>query len=160
QGLDIMAQLDFTHRDLKPQNIFVLSKSPSIWVKIADFGLSKRLIGDTVLRTQAYTKNYAAPEVCGFEYTNSVDIWSVGVITYEILTKKVPFRNDVQLVHYLNIKQASQSAVSFIKRLLAPMPSDRPTAEECLDDVWLNNSNETVFFETGGRTFYPDYEGD
>jgi serine/threonine protein kinase len=59
----------------------------------------------------------------------------------------------------LNTKQTSLSAVSFIKRLLAPIPSNRPTAKECLVDVWLQNSEETML-EMGTRTFYPDCDDD
>lgn len=75
------------------------SLSP-LWVKITDFGVSKRWAG-TVLDTQCGTPLYQAPEVTGFlpEYlktgrpihTWSVDIWSLGAVMHEVLTSEIPF---------------------------------------------------------------------
>lgn len=69
-----------------------------IWVKIADFGVSKRTKG-TVLRTQVVTPGYVAPEVLGLlprmamrnTYSNAVDLWALGCVVHELLTRVVPF---------------------------------------------------------------------
>ena len=45
-GLQVIHEYGITHRDLKPQNIFVAEKSPNWWVKIGDFGISKRIGGN------------------------------------------------------------------------------------------------------------------
>lgn len=67
KGLWIMHQNEFTHRDLKPQNIFVVKDSPGFWVKIGDFGITKRVPHDgTSLRTEIGTLGYVAPEVLGY----------------------------------------------------------------------------------------------
>lgn len=82
------------------QNILIAAISP-IWVKITDFGMAKRE-KNTSLRTNCGTSGYLAPEVLGFlpqkfkkgnqnSYTNSVDLWSLGVITHEVLTSEIPF---------------------------------------------------------------------
>lgn len=79
------------------QNVLIASTSP-IWVKITDFGLSKREKG-TVLRTSCGTSGYIAPELIGLlpqtsnraSYARFVDIWSLGVMVHEILTSEIPF---------------------------------------------------------------------
>ena len=160
------------------QNIFVFYKKPPIWVKIGDFGLSKRLIGDTAPQTRAYTENYAAQEVCvcrpaddgdgknSSGYTDAVDIWSLGIITHEILTKRVPLYSYRQLVQYfegrcdfpmreLQAKQISTAAINFIKHLLAPFPGNRPTAKYCSEDVWLQKEMVAQADYDPGATYYP-----
>ncbi|KAF8242812.1 kinase-like protein [Wilcoxina mikolae CBS 423.85] len=96
-GLMIMHHLGITHRDLRPENIFVASLSP-MHVKIGDFGISKRIQNnDTALRTVCGTFHYTAPEILAvddrerFEYTNAVDIWSLGCVVHQILTCQTPF---------------------------------------------------------------------
>src|SRR5271154_4980923 len=74
EGLKIVHDCGITHRDLKPQNIFVVRKSPDWWVKIGDFGISKH-IGETTtsLHTKVGTANYMAPEILDEDnvtYTN------------------------------------------------------------------------------------------
>ena len=73
------------HRDLKPENIFVETRDP-LQIKLADFGLAKEELS---LKTICGTYTYLAPEVAQYslsarvpneKYTNSVDIWSVGVV--------------------------------------------------------------------------------
>lgn len=80
------------------QNILVACIEP-IWVKITDFGVSKRE-KDANLHTQLGTVGYLAPELLGLlpkefgmgrSYTNAVDIWALGCIVHEILTSEIPF---------------------------------------------------------------------
>ena len=97
-GLKLMHQEKFTHRDLKPHNIFVVETQPYFWVKIGDFGITKRITNDqTTLKTEIGTLDYLAPEVLGYvdeetsQYTNSVDIWSLGCACHRLLTMSPPF---------------------------------------------------------------------
>ncbi|MCJ1269155.1 hypothetical protein MMC22_009044 [Lobaria immixta] len=102
EGLHFMHDKEFAHRDLKPANILVKHKGPDWWVKIADFGISKRATeGLTALRTRGGTPAFTAPEAHDFfqsddrlndPYTNAVDIWSLGVITFLILTGVTLFK--------------------------------------------------------------------
>ena len=88
-----------------------MCKGPDWWVKIADFGISKRATeGLTALRTLAGTPAFMAPEILGFiplddrsddSYTNTVDIWSLGVITFLILTGETLFRDQRRLGQYV-----------------------------------------------------------
>lgn len=67
-----------------------------VWVKIADFGVSK-CTKSTILRTRVGTEGYAAPELLGLlgmantVYSNWIDIWALGCIVHEMLTGEIPF---------------------------------------------------------------------
>ena len=155
QGLCIMHQNKFTHRDLKPKNIFVVKDSPYFWVKIGDFGITKRVPHDgTSLKTETGTLGYVAPEVLGYhdqessKYTNAVDLWSLGCICHRLLTMQAPFENPATMIRYCSgvtklpietLRRDDDEAVAFVKRLLMVSPSERYTAERALQSLWLDS---------------------
>lgn len=157
RGLAFLHEEDFAHRDLKPQNILVVSTAPNWRIKITDFGISKRTNwGATKLHTQIGTLEYMAPEVHGFlshsegkalDYGFTVDIWSLGAITYRILTGQSPFgdlgalyryaeRSSVFPIEPLLANAISQEGIKLIKRFLEPLPHYRLTAKEALKHAW------------------------
>src|ERR1700712_5330795 len=80
-----------------------------VWVKLGDFGVSKQIQNPatTTFHTQVSTPLYGAPEVLGLdsnsetsEYTNSVDIWSLGCVIYELLVGTKLFISEFQLYRY------------------------------------------------------------
>jgi serine/threonine protein kinase len=84
------------HRDLKLENMVMLNQLDDSPVKIADFGLSKFFSNDNVLSTMCGSPQYVAPEVLGVgdglkEYSPAVDMWSVGVILFILLSGYSPF---------------------------------------------------------------------
>lgn len=83
------------HRDLKPENILIASDSDTAECKIVDFGLSK-IIGPNETSLDPFgTLSYVAPEVLLQKpYGKEVDIWSLGVITYLLLSRVLPFDDD------------------------------------------------------------------
>jgi len=74
------------HRDLKPRNILLDTNHLSI--KVIDFGFATR---EKMMEDRVGTAEFVAPEVLMGEYTEKCDLWSVGIITYNLLMGKVPF---------------------------------------------------------------------
>ncbi|KAI9368687.1 kinase-like domain-containing protein [Aspergillus egyptiacus] len=158
----------FAHRDLKPSNILVVRAGPDWWVKIGDFGVSKRVRdGKTVFRTVAGTPGYIAPEVLKGQlgaydddadpgYTQAADIWSLGVLTHFVLTSSLPFGPSRPLAEYVQTGQfpcdvsqvVSPEAVEFMRALMAVEPSHRLPAKEALRHLWMDGLSEISFGST------------
>jgi serine/threonine protein kinase len=83
------------HRDLKPENILMENDSDDSGLKIVDFGLSK-IIGPNETSLDPFgTLSYVAPEVLLQKpYGKEVDYWSLGVITYLLLSRVLPFDDE------------------------------------------------------------------
>ncbi|KAJ4329243.1 hypothetical protein N0V84_000369 [Fusarium piperis] len=156
EGLAFMHENEFIHRDLKPANIMVVDKSPEWFVKIADFGISKRRHHDTSLLTmQRGTLGFAAPEVIGStsdqSYTYSADMWSLGAMVYRILTSKMAFSSMGDLFRYahgklefpagpLNSCNVSQRGQNFILVLMESCPESRGSAASARNHPWMIES--------------------
>jgi len=151
RGVQYLHSLGIAHRDLKPENLLVTSE---LQIKIADFGLSKIFAGGQQLETSCGTPDYAAPEVLTGEsaYDKSVDLWSIGVITYVLLCGYPPFYADSQPALFEKIIHAryefpdpewsyiSDTAKEFISNLLQLEPRKRLTTEQCLEHPFLTGS--------------------
>jgi len=161
-GLAEMHRMGFAHRDLKPQNVFVMSRTPTTWdVKIGDFGIAKRVQqNETALRTMTGTHAYMAPEMFPYlvddqeehTYTQAVDMWALGVMLYQMLTLEFVFGDQVPLHKYcknrvgfpeavLQSERVTPVCISFIKSLLRPLPSDRPASETAISHTWLQETS-------------------
>ncbi|KAF3936768.1 Obscurin [Dactylella cylindrospora] len=164
EGLKFMHDHGFAHRDMKPQNVLVFKDRPSWWVKIADFGISKRVEDQerTALRTQIGTPAYIAPEVVGIfpladlavaetearTYTLAVDIWALGMMTFRLLTATAAFTEVRDLSLYVTLgrrfpkerllsRGISDSGVEFVEKALAASASQRPSARDLLASAWI-----------------------
>lgn len=84
-----------THRDLKPENILMSDDTDEADMRLLDFGLSK-IIGPNETCTEPYgTLSYVAPEVLTEKpYNKSVDLWTIGIITYLLLCGCLPFDDE------------------------------------------------------------------
>jgi len=137
------------HRDLKPANIFIVQNSevPAV-VKVLDFGIAKlaaeSLEDDdsktlTLVGAMIGTPRYMSPEQCdGAELTPAADVYSLGVILYEMLSGVVPFSGSTPLA--IAMKHASEAPRSpseyvasippaleeVVLHALAKRPEDRP----------------------------------
>jgi len=98
KGLRVFHRMEMLHRDLKPENIMLIKNRDNHYdIKIIDFG-SVKIAGIQEISTPVEridllgTKNYTAPEyLLGSEGSNRSDIFSLGVIVYEMLTGELPY---------------------------------------------------------------------
>eukprot|EP00698_Gefionella_okellyi_P021219 TRINITY_DN6813_c0_g1_i1.p1 TRINITY_DN6813_c0_g1~~TRINITY_DN6813_c0_g1_i1.p1 ORF type:complete len:627 (-),score=92.98 TRINITY_DN6813_c0_g1_i1:153-2033(-) len=105
-GLEFVHQLNVIHRDLKPSNLLLSEASESAVLKIADFGFARFMIEDGLAETLCGSPLYMAPEILRFQkYDAKADLWSVGVILFELLTGKPPFKADHQKQLLENIEK-------------------------------------------------------
>jgi len=93
-GISYLHNFGIIHRDLKPENTMMTDGSEKAYIKIVDFGLSK-ILGINEKSNEAYgTLSYAAPEVIQkSEYNNKVDVWSLGIIMFFLITGNLPFND-------------------------------------------------------------------
>lgn len=138
----------------------VVSKDPDWFVKITDFGVSKRRQQDvTTLHTmQRGTFGFVAPEVLELlpdkSYTFSVDMWSLGAVVYKILTNATAFQNFAELFKFANgmstfpileleTVSTSKDAQDFILKLMMPNPKDRLSAASAIRHSWITTSTHS-----------------
>ena len=139
------------HRDLKPENIVLIeSKNKDVYIKLIDFSTSITIKGKN-LTQELGTIYYIAPEVFMNNYNEKADIWSCGIILYTMLCGHPPFCGNKENVIKSKIlhsklifpskefKSVSKQAIEYIKHLLSYDPEDRPSAEEALNNKWLQS---------------------
>lgn len=95
-ALNYMHKYGIIHRDIKPDNVVLASLSEHSGVKIVDFGLAKILEPNELASEPVGTLCYAAPEILlGSKYDKKVDLWSLGVLMYWLLSGSLPFSPDL-----------------------------------------------------------------
>ena len=155
-------------------------------IRVIDFGLSRRynthhrFASLPKLTSFVGTKLYVAPEVLNHSYTHAVDVWSIGVLAYALLSAKAPFmgRNDQELFDKIqhcgeelkfpspDFDNVSEMAKGFIQLLLVKDEASRPLASDLLSHPWMmkaakwkdeidtaspNGSNSSAFKKLFGR---------
>ena len=144
------------HRDLKPENILMTDLTPEADIRLLDFGLSK-IIGNEEKCTEPYgTLSFVAPEVLqGKPYDKSVDLWSIGIITFLLLCGYLPFddkhsereiaRQTIQdPVPFENKiwNKYSPEARTFVEGLLQKKPEKRYSIKELLEHPWIKKMDK------------------
>ncbi len=109
--LTIAHNLDIIHRDIKPQNLFLLDSGYELFTKVLDFGIAKYgQMHDAATTTTVGgvrgTLRYMSPERLLGEAKNSpeADLWALAVVAYEALTGRVPFKGKTATTIYLAAK--------------------------------------------------------
>ena len=149
-----------THRDLKPENILFLTNDSSSEIKLIDFGLARKYDHSKEKMSSVLgTPYYIAPEVLKGEYDSKCDVWSIGAMTYIMLSGDLPFNgntnNEVftkiakEEISFKNPKwnQVTKEAIDFIKCCMKKNPQDRLSAKEALNHSWFTNILKKVHSE-------------
>ena len=168
-----MHSFGVAHRDLKPENVLMTSDDDDGDIRILDFGLSK-ILGPEEKCDEPYgTLTYCAPEIIVDEpYTKAVDLWSLGIMTYLMVSGKLPFNsedeNEIarQVVYeepdYTRNpvwKIITPECKDFIKRLLEKDQNKRMTIKQLLEHKWIKMYDVNKYTEKrksnggGGKDF-------
>ena len=151
EAVRYLHDMSVVHLDLKPDNI-LLKEEGQLFpeIRLIDFGLSRKVDEKNMQCDIVGTPEYVPPEVIAYDpiVLNS-DMWSIGVVTYVLLTGISPFAGDDVMETYANIGMVeydfdceewddiSEDATDFIEKLLERRPKDRMTAREALEHPWL-----------------------
>ena len=133
-ALNAIHSMNIVFKDVKPENILLDSEGN---VKVADFGIAKILAFEGDMgTTMAYSKDYGAPELFNEgKYDTRYDIFSAGVVAYQMFVGCLPFDNQDQRING-QFKPFPCTVDPFLKetiaRMLNPNPKSRPTAEKIL----------------------------
>uniref|UniRef100_A0A8C1I3A8 non-specific serine/threonine protein kinase n=1 Tax=Cyprinus carpio carpio TaxID=630221 RepID=A0A8C1I3A8_CYPCA len=143
-------QKNIVHRDLKAENLLLDADAN---IKIADFGFSNEFTLGNKLDTFCGSPPYAAPELFqGKKYDGpEVDIWSLGVILYTLVSGSLPFdgqnlkelRERVLRGKYRVPFYMSTDCEGILRRFLVLNPSKRCTLEQVMKDKWMNAGYES-----------------
>ncbi|NXG72623.1 DAPK2 kinase, partial [Baryphthengus martii] len=151
RGVEYLHGRRIAHFDLKPENIMLREKDvPKPRIKIIDFGLAQHLEDGVTFKSLCGTPQYIAPEVINYEpLSSATDMWSIGVITYILLSGLSPFQGETDAETLSNVvagayefeercfSQTSEMAKDFIRQLLLKEPRHRMTAAQCLVHPWI-----------------------
>ena len=148
------------HRDIKPHNILISSEGRN--VKVADFGIAKAATNSTMTNIGSIigSVHYFSPEQAkGKSVKNNADLYSLGIVLYEMLLGKVPFKGDSPIsiaLQHINedIEFSSeektkipQSIRTLIKKLTEKDPDDRyQSSEEVIEDIEYIEQNIDLDF--------------
>ncbi|XP_012987160.1 death-associated protein kinase 2 isoform X2 [Esox lucius] len=152
QGVHYLHSRKIAHFDLKPENVMLLDKNVALpRIKIIDFGLAHKMdqVGGD-FKNIFGTPEFVAPEIVNYEALGlEADMWSIGVITYILLSGASPFLGDSKQETLANISAVdyefdeeffsttSELAKSFIRQLLEKDTRKRLTIQGALNHPWI-----------------------
>ena len=161
------------HRDIKPHNVMVLRDGS---VKVADFGIARVASGghSTLTQEALGSVHYISPEQArGSHIDNRSDLYSTGVVLYEMLTGRLPFEGDTPVsvaIQHINSIPLSprelepsipEALESITMKAMAPNPDNRYlSADDMLADLEEFRKNPSINFDYSAAEFDPEEELD
>ncbi|XP_041345724.1 death-associated protein kinase 2 isoform X1 [Pyrgilauda ruficollis] len=156
-GVNYLHSKKIAHFDLKPENIMLLDKNiPIPHIKLIDFGLAHKIEDGVEFKNIFGTPEFVAPEIVNYEPLGlAADMWSIGVITYILLSGASPFLGETKQETLANItavnydfdeeffSNTSDLAKDFIQKLLVKDTRKRLTIQEALSHPWITLKDET-----------------
>ena len=140
-AVEYMHKKDIIHRDIKPENILLHENT----AKICDFGWA--VYSPLLRNTQCGTPIYTPPEMVKNEYYDSkIDIWCIGVLTYELLYGTIPFeirhQKDLakiveQEVYFSKTVPVGESTKEFILKCMTKNPHERMSIQQAIEHDFL-----------------------
>ncbi|XP_062209670.1 serine/threonine-protein kinase ATG1a-like isoform X2 [Phragmites australis] len=151
EGLKVLRGRNIVHRDLKPQNLLLSTNGDAIILKIGDFGFARSLMHENLAATICGSPLYMAPEIWqGKDYDAKSDLWSVGVILFQLVTGKLPFSGSNYYQLRQNILASDElsfpseieadlcpDCIDLCRRLLRRDPMKRISFEEFFNHKFL-----------------------
>ncbi|KAJ8406625.1 hypothetical protein AAFF_G00301990 [Aldrovandia affinis] len=134
-GVKYLHTLGITHRDLKPENLLYYHPGADSKIMITDFGLAstRKKGNECLMKTTCGTPEYIAPEILVRKpYTNAVDMWALGVISYILLSGTMPFEDDNRTRLYRQILKGKYSFSG------EPWPNVSNLAKDFIERVLTN----------------------
>jgi len=156
-GIKYLHDYGVLHRDLKPENIMLSDNTDKATIKIMDFGLSKIMGPQERVADGFGTLSFVAPEVLIRQpYNKQIDIWSLGVILYYMLSGTLPFddENDneeviAKMTVFTDVQfpskywgKRTEEVIDLIKKCLIKNPEERIKIDEYLQHKWIKSLNK------------------
>lgn len=153
-GLKFLEKLCIIHRDIKPKNILITNNKKTL--KIADFGFAKKLSNHQLSETICGSPLYMAPEIFNnTKYNNQIDLWSIGMILYEILygfhplanCKSVPELKNrleldiIEIPPKFTKNNVSDNCIDLLHKLLEKKVINRITWSDFFNHPWVISYN-------------------
>ena len=143
-GIRYLKSKNINHRDLKPQNILLTN---DYTIKICDFGFATNV---DLSKTMCGSPIYMAPEILNYKKNiNISDLWSLGIILYQLIYNKIPYKNcenigdlvneikNFKLILY-NKNDLSNNIINLLSRLLITDYNKRISWEEFFNHKWFD----------------------
>ena len=151
-AMKYLIKRNIIHRDIKPQNILVFNKNT---IKLTDFGFARYFDKTTLVETLCGSPLYMSPEIIKYKkYSHKADLWSIGVIFYELLTGRPPYNAKTHYelqkkiennpIYLPKILPLSSECTDLIHKLLQKDSNKRISWDNFFNHNWLNLKKSNI----------------